>query len=101
VQVVSINLKTGLLAVDAQANAGVVAVSSHGWTAWVEHGNRALRAVDSSSPPASAHFVQFLSERPQAPRTLDVGPVAPRSVRIVGSTVEWASTPGRHSVALH
>ena len=45
-QVVSINLKTGHVAVDAQANAGVVAVSSHGWTAWVERGSRALRAVD-------------------------------------------------------
>jgi hypothetical protein len=100
-QVVSINLKTGHVAVDAQANAGVVAVSSHGWTAWVERGSRASRAVDSSSPRASVHFVQLLSEQPQVPRTLDEGPVAPRSLRIVGSRLEWASMTGRHSIALH
>ena len=100
VQVVSSNLKTGHVAVDAQANAGVVAVSSHGWTAWVERGSRALRAVDSSSPRAAAHFVRFLSEQPQVPRTLDEGPVAPRSVRIVGSRLEWASMTGRHGIAL-
>jgi hypothetical protein len=99
----SINLRTGDLAVDAQVNAGVVAVSSHGWTASVERGNGALRAVDSSSPrvPEAQHVVQFLSQRPQVPGTLDEGPVAPRSLRIAGSAVEWTSTTGRHGVALH
>ena len=114
-QVVSFDLKTGHLLVDAQANPGVVAVGSDGWVAWVEHGGRALRVVDSSSSAATSTQVQedgvvssipvvgpdFLGPSPQAASTLDQGPVVPRSLRIVGSSVEWLSGSGRHSAPLH